>query len=332
MVDWVKSTGSSGEMMIRDTGTVVEFWITAGNGTTFHHDLPWASVVNGSSSAWKEYNYNAGTGYERLGSWTVTTSQTVTFKLGSTGTGGFGGPTTFSHAIDRASPPDAPSVVKLTEIDSDSIRGTFTAGSNNGASITENIIGYGTNSTEPVSNVDVGTNRTHPFTGLNPGTTYYFWARTRNSEGYSPRGPRSSAKTLDVSDAPSAVTISNITQTAVDVAFTANANGGASVLEYQVAHGTSPTTPFTYTSTGLNKSLHITGLIPGTTYYFWTRARNAIGWSPLSGSRSAKTVAGARFKIDGVWEYAVPYVKVGGVWKVAIPWGRYAGIWKETSS
>lgn len=331
MVDYTKSTGSSGTMLIRDTGTTVEFWITAGNPTTFHHDLPWRYTINGNTSSWKEYNYNAGSGYEKLGEWNITYTQTVTFYLGATGTSGFGGPTTFSKQISRASAPDAPSIVTLSNITHNSMRGTFTAGDNNGAPIDQYIIGYGTNSSEPTQNINVGSDRTHDFTGLSQGTTYYFWARTHNSKGWSPRGPRASAKTLSVPSAPSAPVLSEVTQSSVRVSFTPNSNGGSAITSYSIGYGTSSGSPSSFVSTGLSTNFVVDGLTPGTRYYFWTRATNAIGNSALSASRNAKTIAGARIKVGGVWVNAIPYVKDDGEWKVAVPWVRYAGIWKETS-
>ncbi len=105
MVDYNKSTGSSGTMRIRDTGTTVEFWLNAGNSTTFNHDLPWGYTINGVTSNNRTFDYSAGDGWQRLGAWGVTTSQTVTFRLGDTGTSGFGGPTTHSVTINRAKVP-----------------------------------------------------------------------------------------------------------------------------------------------------------------------------------------------------------------------------------
>jgi hypothetical protein len=236
VVDYHKSTGNSGTMRIRDTGSVVEFWITSGNSSTFANDMPWAYVVNGVSSSWREFRYEAGAGYEKLGNWNVSTTQTVTFKLGDTDTSGLGGPTNFSVSINRATVPQAP---------------------------------------DPV-------------------------------------------------------TFSSVASTSLVASFTDNGNGGAAINARQIGYNKSNTIT-TATIISSDGSTSITGLAPGTLYYFWSRVRNARGWSNWSAVRSVTLVAAVYIKVGATWSRAIPYVRVGGVWKIARPWGRIAGIWKETT-
>lgn len=203
MTDYTKRTGSSGIMLIRDTGTYVEFWVTANNTVTYNERMPWAFVVNGGASVWLYYNYKKGSGYERLYRENVTYSQTVTFKLGDTGTAGLGGPTTFSVYIARAKAPSAPTFVSLSDIASSSAYVVFKDGSNNGASIDSRQIGYGHNESTPQKTVTVnGTSVFSPWgltiTGLTPGTRAYFWGRTHNSKGWSPWSPRYAFTTQSV--------------------------------------------------------------------------------------------------------------------------------------
>lgn len=68
---------------------------------------------------------------------------------------------------------------------------------------------------------------------------------------------------------------------------------GYPVLQWQVAYGTSPTSPAVggglrdlALSTG---SISVTGLTPKTIYYFWNRQRNAFGWSDWSARTSDRT-------------------------------------------
>lgn len=102
MTDFNHPTGSSGDMLIRITGSTLQYFINSNNSTTFDNDLHWSYTINGVTSGTQTARYNAGAGWLLLGTWTVNYSQTVTFNLQATGTGGFGGPTSFSQAITVA--------------------------------------------------------------------------------------------------------------------------------------------------------------------------------------------------------------------------------------
>lgn len=328
MTDYNKSTGSSGTMRIRDTGTSVEFWLYTSSGSTFNHDLPWGYTVNGNTNNDRQVDYSAGDGWKKLGTWTVSTDQTVVFRLFDTGTSGFGGPTTLSVSITRSRAPNAPSTPSLTGITSTSINVTFSDGADNGDSIDARQIAYNTGGTTTGATI-VSSDGSTTVSGLNPGWTYYFWARTHNSKGWSPWSSVRSARTLKVPDAPDSVIASNPTQKTIIVSFTDNGNGGSAITGRQVGYSTNslgPTTWVTYTG-----ARTITGLMPGTRYYLWSRVQNSVGWSPYSSSVNIKTIAGARVCVGGVWKDAIPYVNDGGVWKLARPWGRVAGDWKETT-
>lgn len=329
MVDYKKSTGSSGEMMIRDTGSVVEFWINSHNSVTFANQMPWGYTVNGSTNNTREHRYVAGAGWDKLGSWTVSSDQTVTFRLFDTGTSGLGGPTTFSVAIDRAAPPSTPSRPVLSNITASSMRVVWTPGPSNGAAI--NLYQVARNTSNTVSgatlfNVDPDTT----FSSLASGTMYYWWARTRNAKGYSPWSAVAYARTIKVGDAPDQVITSDPTQTSFTASFTDNGNGGSTILERQIAYNTVNTVSgATYVSYSGVRS--ITGLSPATTYYVWGRVRNAAGWGPYSPVATERTIAGAWMNVNNQWKEAIPYVRVGGVWKLARPWIRDAGVWKEST-
>lgn len=231
MTDYIKNTGTTGKMMIRDTGSNVEFWINSGNSQTYNYALPWAYVVNGVTSSWQSYRYTAGSGWQRLGTWNVTTNQTVTLKLGSTGTQGFGGPTTFSQSIVRATVPAAPN--------------------------------------KPI--------------------------------------------------------LSNVTVNSVQLSWTPNGNGGSTITEYQIGYGTASSGPTSFVIA--NSPYTLTNLSTGTVYYFWVRAKNALGWSAWSAVSSVRTYLGAYVNVAGTWKIAVPYVNVGGVWKQA-QWEVIRIIWR----
>lgn len=109
MVDYQKQLGEPGGlMMIRDLGLVVEFWVRSGSANTTHYAMPFGWTVNGSTgSGTIPYNYPPAGGsppgpWVMCKSFTVQTSQTVTFRIGATGTRGLNGPSEFSKYIERA--------------------------------------------------------------------------------------------------------------------------------------------------------------------------------------------------------------------------------------
>lgn len=183
MTDYKKSTGSSGVMMIRDTGSYVEFWLNSYNSTTYNYNLPWGGTVNGSTFT-RTSSYSKGAGWVKLGSWYVSSSQTVTFRLFDTGTSGFGGPTTFSVSISRSKIPDPPPKPTLTKTGFNRVLVTFKDGDNNGSAIDARQIAYGTSSAAPNVGPFASDGSTE-FTNLVPGVRIYFFARTHNAYGWS---------------------------------------------------------------------------------------------------------------------------------------------------
>lgn len=328
MTDYTKSTGSTGTMMIRDVGDGwVEFWLKAGSAT-FNHDLPWAYICNGTASSWQQFDFVSGGSWQKIAWFYVTYSQTVTFKLGSTGTSGLGGPTDFNQYIFRASAPSPPSTPTIGTVTSTSVYVSFTDGANNGAGIDARQIGYGTNPTTVQYTADTGNSAT--IGALAPGTTWYFWARTHNSQGWSGWGGRASATTLRVPDAPTNPVLFNAQPTTVGVTWSPNGTGGSAITGYEIGYSTSSAAPTTIVSTPYYPRTLI-GLVPGTVYFVWVRALNAVGASPWSGATSIRTLAGAYILVGGTWKIAVPYVKVGGVWKLAQPYVKSLGVWKQTN-
>lgn len=140
-------------------------------------------------------------------------------------------------------------------------------------------------------------------------------------------GTRSLPSLAKVPAAPTPLSLDWIEMTTMRYRFQGNSNGGAPIIEWQIGFGTHPSTvQHTMSSGGTSV---VSGLAPGTTYYFWSRGRNAVGWGPWSARSSATTRAGAYVRVAGVWKPAVPYVRVAGVWKYANPWVNLAGVWKQ---
>jgi len=143
-------------------------------------------------------------------------------------------------------------------------------------------------------------------------------------------GTRSLPRLANVPDAPVPVGFGEITQNSIVYLFSGRGDGGSPIREWQALwqDATINGPQNAYSSNGA--TILGPGLTPGHTYNFWSRGRNDVGWGPWSAVSTAKTIAGARVKVNGVWRDAVPYVKVNGVWRLAQPLVKVNGTWKKT--
>lgn len=325
MVDYTRDIGGSTTLMIRDTGTDVQFWIKTGP-QTYNYQQPWNGRINNAELGNRTFRMLQGGQWQYIDAWRIDYDQEVRFTIVNSG---LGFPTyDFYQEINRTSAPGPPNLYAADAISSTHIHVEFDDGYDGGSAIVERQIGYGTNPDNvqsfwdaPGGEADIG-----PF---NPGTKVYFWARTRNAVGWGTWSNRGEDTTFRNPNAPRPVTFSEVAQTSVRTAFEDRANGGTDVIERQIGYGLDPNTPASFANhiSGVNV---LTNLDPGKTYYFWARTRNSIGWSAWSDRSQVTLIAGARVFSGGVWRRAVPYVRVGGVWKVARPWVKASGVWKES--
>lgn len=123
-------------------------------------------------------------------------------------------------------------------------------------------------------------------TGLSAATSYNFYVVAINALGNGPVSGNATATTTNVvPNAPSGVTVTSPSLSSITVNWTApTANGGSSITGYEVFYGTSadPTTKFGSTLGPLALSVEVTGLLPGTQYYFAVKVINAAGSSTAS--------------------------------------------------
>lgn len=326
MVDYKKDTGSNGQMMIRDTGTYVEFWLKA-TSETYNYRLPWGYKINGKTDTSNLFNFTDSGDWQRLGRWSVTSDQSVTFYLYDSGTVGLGGPTTLTASINRTSVPDAPYAPRFYSITGTSVRIDFTDRDNNGSPIDARQISYSSSSS--AVGVIVSSDGSTTITGLTPKKNYYAKARTHNAKGWSEWSSITSFKTPATPSAPSMVRTTAATQTTVLVQYTPGSDGGSPIIEREFAVGKDPNTPQTFLS-GTVTSTKLINLSPATRHYIWARERNAVGWGPYSPRATFVTKSSVKVVVFNTWVLGSVYVRHNGVWKQAIPMIKIAGMWKET--
>lgn len=291
--DYTRSVGTAGTMIIRDHGTTVEFIIACSDPWTNIGQYNWSGTVNGVGVG-GTVSLGAGFGSRSLGSWSVTSTQTVSFSQAATGTQGLGGAATLSANINRGSAPGKPGKPVQSEVTTTSMRLTWTLPADGGSPLDQILIRA--NLTSPVDQGNYwnqatlpGNATSHVVTGADPGLMYYWCVYARNANGYGPRSDQLAGPTLPL--APSTPTTSNVTTTGMTVAWTKGDGGNATTgydIQYSTASNFSGAT--TVTSTSLSRAL--TGLTPGDTYYIRVRAKTAAGAGAWSGTKTQITALG----------------------------------------
>lgn len=328
MADYQRATGTSGLMMVRDTGIRVEFWLKAAVGVSAPN-MPWGYTINGTESGIHRFAFQGNGLWQMIKAWNVYDTQNVQFRIGTTGVGGLGGPTALTVLILRPKVPDTPGRPAVSSITHTSVRITWVDPHHNDSPISERQVGFRRTTSGGPTSIKAS-DKDDIWSGFVPGETVYFQVRAKNSIGWSPWSAATTVKFLDEPAPPGIVTLSEITQTSVLAQFTDASNGGTAILERQigvaVTNGGLPTRTVAYSG-----PTRISNLAPGVTHYFRSRTRNAVGWSEWSQQTTGQLVAGAWVKVGGEYKRAVPYVKHNGVWRLARPWVRIFGFWQESS-
>lgn len=324
MTDYTKATGSTGTMMIRDTGTTVELWIKAGSST-------W---INGATygGTWSgSFDLPSGGAWLRIRSVSVTTNITVTFTLNATGTAGLGGPTTLSAAITRATIPAAPSIPTITNLTGTSWMNTFTDGANGGAAIDTRQLGWSpsSGSGNPVNLFT--SDGSSQFNGFARGTTYYVWARTHNSVGWGAWSGRRTVVTLDYPNSPG-TGVDSISSSSARIVVTASTdNGGAAVDVYEAYVLTNNAWPYAggiVVASAQGGTFTAGGLARKTLYYYTSRSHNSVGWSAWTPMKTFTTLATVPDAPNPVALSAITQVSVAAVFSGNSDGGSPATAWE----
>jgi hypothetical protein len=146
----------------------------------------------------------------------------------------------------------------------------------------------------------VWTNRTTTsvtVSGLTPGATYYWQVRARNNTGMTYADGSSTAWwSFTVLPLPGTFGKISPANGATGIPTNPTLSWGASTnaTSYGYCINTTGATCAAWTSTGLNTSVNLTGLLHGTTYYWQVRARNGVGTTYADGV------------ITAMWTFTVP--------------------------
>ena len=262
-----------------------------------------APVSNGGSEVtlYACYAYTAASGGSMVTSGSTTSPTSCTLSAGLVaGTPYFfgararnavgWGPLSELVAVSGATVPSAPQGVSAAMSGLSAVTVSYAAPVSNGGSEVTLYACYAYTAASGGSMVTSGST-TSPTSctlsaGLVAGTPYFFGARARNAVGWGPLSELVAVSGATVPSAPQGVSAAMSGLSAVTVSYAAPvSNGGSEVTlyacyAYTAASGGSMVTSGSTTSpTSCTLSA---GLVAGTPYFFGARARNAVGWGPLS--------------------------------------------------
>ena len=182
-----------------------------------------------------------------------------------------------------AAAPSAPSALS-SSVSGSTATISFTPGSNGGGAITNYQYSTDGGSTFSAFSPAV-TASPVTITGLSNGSTYSVMLKAVNSAGVSPSSSAVSVSiAAGVPSAPSALS-SSVSGTTATISFTAGANGGSALTNYQ--YSTDGGSTFTSFSPAVTSSpVTISGLTYGTTYFIMLNAVNSAGNSTSSSALS----------------------------------------------
>lgn len=200
MVDYDKSTGAAGKIRIRDLGYQIQFWLYCSDSATNASALPWNGRVNGQDVG-GTINWTAGRGEAMVAAYDVGSNQTVTFGIGSTGTQGFGGPTSLSVDVQRSSAPNAPTNLRVRAgtLNHFAFGVDYDNGGDNGAAIDQYRVHWRRQEDGWLAWEDMNSSGyTNPSGALmlNPGMVFDVAVQAHNSQGWGPWSAVLSVRTL----------------------------------------------------------------------------------------------------------------------------------------
>lgn len=197
-----RGIGNAGTMEIHDDGSTVTMRIRSSDGSTYSGGIPISRYVNGGWSGWFNIAYPSGSPWVNVWSGGIGSSQSVAFRVGDTGTWGFGGGGELWGTVARgpsASKPSTPAAPTASNVQPDRMTLNWTIPANGGAAIDQMLLRRSLDPTFPPGYVDYpnsGSTTSREVTGLTAGVTYYWRVYAHNAVGYSSPSPSIAVSTF----------------------------------------------------------------------------------------------------------------------------------------
>ena len=251
-----------------------------------------------------QYSSNSGTSWSTFADGTsTTTAATVTgltngssyiFKVAAVNSAGTGTYSSASSSVQLIGSPGAPTSLVGTVGDAQVSLVWTAPSSNGGASITDYVIQYSSDSGSSWSTFADGTSTTTTatVTGLTNGSSYLFKVAAVNSAGTGTYSSASSSVLVGTPGAPTSV-VGTAGDAQVVLAWSApSSNGGSSITDYVIQYSSNSGTSWsTFTDgTSTTATATVTGLTNGSSYLFKVAAVNSAGTGTYSSASSSVLV------------------------------------------
>ena len=239
---------------------------------------------------WTDASHAGTSTGKRIESLTADTAYEVRVRASNAEGAGDWSPAASARTDPSAEEPEAPSAPTLTT-GTTWLEASWTAPADNGATITAYDVHYRATGGNWQDAAHVGTGTTKRIESLTADTAYEVRVRASNAEGSGDWSPTASGRTDAAAEAPDAPAAPTLTagETWLEASWTAPADNGAAITDYDVEYRTTGGNWTDASHAGTSTTKRIEGLAADTDYEVRVRASNAEGagnWSPAASGRT----------------------------------------------